>query len=405
MSIFRNRLFMSAGIGHMVLDIFNSAGPVIVAFLSASLGLNNTLIAIAIGTYQLVGAFSQPIFGWVADRYGGVRLMGLSVIWTVGFLMVAVFAAQTGVFWLFLVPYVLASLGSAAFHPIGTKYSALTATTKAATYTAFFFLFGQFGLALGPFLSGFVLDNIGIIGLPLMAALVVPLLWFVTTAPVPVSEQKRSKVQAVRDEVEPPKSITSSLPWKSLIILIFHVLCRSWTQNGTISFLPKLFQDKGWSATSYGALLSTMWIASAIAGVLAGNAADRWGRRQVIMVVMLLAIVPLYLLPATDVRYQAFFWALLVGGLTGAPHSITVVIAQGLMPGKQATASGIILGLIFGLGSVATFTIGWLADSWGLATTLQMGALMALLAALSALALPKTSTVTTPVAEGETVKR
>jgi hypothetical protein len=61
-----------------------------------------------------------------------------------------------------------------------------------------------------------------------------------------------------------------------------------------------------------------------------------------------------------------------------------------MMPGKQATASGLILGLIFGMGSLATFSIGYLADQWTLERAMQLGALMAALAALSALALPST---------------
>jgi FSR family fosmidomycin resistance protein-like MFS transporter len=133
-----------------------------------------------------------------------------------------------------------------------------------------------------------------------------------------------------------------------------------------------------------------MWVASAIAGVLAGNAADRWGRRQVVFVVMILAAAPLYFLPITDVTTSAFILALLVGGLTGAPHSITVVIAQAMLPGKQATASGLILGLIFGMGALATFAIGGLADLWTLEQAMQVGAGMSLLAGVSALALPKT---------------
>ena len=149
MSLFRNRLFMAASLGHMLLDIFNSSGPVLVAFLSVSMGLSNTLVALAVGLYQFTGAFSQPLFGWLADRRDNRWMMGLSVAWTIGFLMLAIFAAQTGVFWLFLVPFVLASLGSGFFHPIGAKYAALRVTQRAATATAFFFLFGQFGLATG----------------------------------------------------------------------------------------------------------------------------------------------------------------------------------------------------------------------------------------------------------------
>jgi FSR family fosmidomycin resistance protein-like MFS transporter len=336
-----------------------------------------------------MGAISQPFFGWAADRYGGRWQLGLGVTWTIGFLILAIFAAQSGGFVLFLVPFVLASLGSAAFHPIGAKYAAFTATRQAATETAFFFLFGQLGLGTGPILSGAILSWVGPMGLPVLALLTIPLLIFIIATPGPAGE-----VTSVRKAIPGPESSRSSrmssIPWGAIGILVVHTFCRSWAQNGTVSFIPKLFQDKGWDPALYGAILSTMWIASAISGVVAGNVADRWGRRQVVFVVMLLAIVPLYFLPITNHIVFAFILALLVGGLTGAPHSITVVIAQAMLPGKQATASGLILGLIFGMGALSTFAIGNLADLWTLERAMQLGAGMALLAGVSALALPGT---------------
>jgi FSR family fosmidomycin resistance protein-like MFS transporter len=389
MSIFRNRLFMATGLGHTLLDIFNSSGPVLVAFLSAQLGWSNTMIALAIGLYQTMGAISQPFFGWLADRYGGRWQLGLGVTWTIGFLVLAIFAAQSGDFYLFLVPFVLASFGSAAFHPIGAKYAAITATRQAATATAFFFLFGQFGLGTGPLLTGAILDRFGLIGLPVLALFAIPILLFILTTAGPKGEVKPAVPQS-KSSPDIVRAERRVIPWGPIGILVIHTFCRSWAQNGTVSFIPKLFQDKGWDPTTYGALLSTMWVASAIAGVLAGNAADRWGRRQVVFVVMILAAAPLYFLPITDVTTSAFILALLVGGLTGAPHSITVVIAQAMLPGKQATASGLILGLIFGMGALATFAIGGLADLWTLEQAMQVGAGMSLLAGVSALALPKT---------------
>ncbi len=412
MTIFRNRLFMASSLGHLILDIFNSAGPVLVAFLSVSMGLDNKSVALAIGLYQFTGAFSQPVFGWLADRHGGRGMMGLSIAWTIGFLVLAIFTAQSGLFWWFLIPFALASFGSGAFHPVGTKFAALTVTKRAATATALFFLFGQSGLAIGPILAGAILEHVGLIGLPILAIFTIPVILFVLATPVPAvnaQDAQNAQMNALAP-TEPPTSkeveIASppakggqaekswslnggNIPWGSILILIVHTIFRSWAQIGVTYFVPKLFQDKGWEPTAYGAIVSVMWVASAVAGVLAGNAADRWGRRQVVFIAMILSIVPLYLLPITDTAF-VFVLAFLVGGLTGAPHSIIVVIAQTMLPGKQATASGLILGLIFGMGAFATFAIGWLADLWTLESALQLGAGMALLAALTALMLPGT---------------
>ena len=86
-AIFEDRLFWAASLAHMMLDIFNSAGPILVAFISVAMGLDNTQVGLAIGLYQFAGAIGQPLFGWLADKYGDRGAMGLSVGWTIGFLL------------------------------------------------------------------------------------------------------------------------------------------------------------------------------------------------------------------------------------------------------------------------------------------------------------------------------
>ena len=72
----RQRLFWAVSVGHLTNDIFMSLGPVLLAFLSAHLlPMTNVEIGAAVSAQQLVGAFSQPFFGWLVDR-GGTRWEG-----------------------------------------------------------------------------------------------------------------------------------------------------------------------------------------------------------------------------------------------------------------------------------------------------------------------------------------
>ena len=80
--------------------------------------------------------------------------------------------------------------------------------------------------------------------------------------------------------------------------------------------------------------------------------------------------------------------ALLTGAFLGAAHSILIVVAQALLPVRQGLAGGLALGYFFGIGALASFAIGSLADVWSLATVIQWGALPGFLAALLTLALP-----------------
>ncbi len=56
MNILRNRLFLAVALGHTTIDVFNSAGPVLIAFLSVSMGLSNAQIGLTISLYALLAA-------------------------------------------------------------------------------------------------------------------------------------------------------------------------------------------------------------------------------------------------------------------------------------------------------------------------------------------------------------
>ena len=90
---------------------------------------------------------------------------------------------------------------------------------------------------------------------------------------------------------------------------------------------------------------------------------------------------------------------MIFGAFGGASHSILVVIAQALLPGRKALASGITLGYIFGMGAFSTWTIGAMADVWGLTPVIQASAVVGVLTAFLALFLPATREATYPEPE------
>ncbi len=386
MKVLRNRLFLAVALGHTTVDTFNNTGPVLIAFLSVPLGLSNAQIGLAASLYTIGGSVSQPIFGWLADKYGSRWLAGIGVFWLLSFMFLTTVAASLGEFIWVLIPYALAAFGSAVYHPVAVATASEVHKEQEATSTAFFFFFGQLGLAGGPLLAGFLLQRVGLLGIQWMAIGFAPIVLFILTAPFPKGK-RHQPVDVSTGEVIPSEAIR----WGALVVLAIIIGARSWAQLGTITFLPKLFQEKGWEPTAYGAITGAMWFSAAILGVLAGNAADRWGRRKVIFWTLAGSAVPLYLLPLAD-GWPAFVLALLAGGLLGAPHSILVVVAQAILPGKKAMASGLTLGYMFAMGAVANLGIGWLADQWVLSTAMQLGAGMSLLGALLAIILPRTKT-------------
>mgnify|MGYP005840981485 CR=1 FL=1 len=399
MNLPRIRLFWAVSLGHLTNDIFMSMGPVLLAFLSAHvLPITNTQIGAAISAQQLVGAMSQPLFGWLADR-GGSRLqrwLGAGgVAWVIGLLMLSLTLALTGQFWLMVVPFALAALGSGAFHPVGTMLAAESDGSRAASSLSYFFLLGQGGLALGPALAGFLLDQANPAGsgqvtvapLYVLALLATPAVAFmalsITRSRLHPSVPLTSPAQGAG---EPPVSV--SLPIRAIALLALLVALRSLATPGSVAFIPRLFQQKGWDPTEYGLITSSFWIASGVAGVIFGQLADRYDRRYVIMLSLLLAVPALFFLPTVEGKLIAFGLAIAAGALTGGSHSVLVVLAQGMIPGSKGFASGATLGFMFATGALGSFVIGGLSDQIGLGTAFQIVAGAAVLAGLLALLLP-----------------
>src|SRR5256885_3901361 len=78
----RSRLLWAVALGHMSNDLFMGIGPILLAFLGAQfLHINAAQIGLAVSLRDMVGAISQPFFGWRGDRSGGRWLATAGVVW------------------------------------------------------------------------------------------------------------------------------------------------------------------------------------------------------------------------------------------------------------------------------------------------------------------------------------
>ncbi|MEM8533421.1 MAG: MFS transporter, partial [Chloroflexota bacterium] len=390
LNLFRSRLFLAITTGHFVVDIFNSIGPVLMAVLATSLGLTNGQIAFALTWYILLGSLTQPLFGWITDRFPGrpSLLAGLGTIWMIVFL--GLMAFQTS--WMLILPFfLLASLGSGLFHPIGTATASAVHQARAATATSVFFFCGQIGLALGPALGGWLFGNENILGiLPLCAIALIPALLLITapTTP-PTPEEVATKT---KKSLHPSISITLF----AIVAFIMLVALRSTIQAVYVAFLPKLFADRGWESSDFGLLAGIFMFTAAIGNVITGEIADRYGMRAATVWPLLLSIPAGLLCLWAPTVSLAFIASAVAGLLICGQHSILVVHAQKLLPTKQGFSAGLILGFTFAAGGVGTWVAGITADQVGLLLVMQIVTLLALPTALFALTLPGRSATIIP---------
>ena len=151
----------------------------------------------------------------------------------------------------------------------------------------------------------------------------------------------------------------------------------------TITYLPLLFQSRGVQLASGSLILTLFLAAGAAAGLFGGHLSDKIGRRQIIVISSLL-----YPLLAAATLVSEGVWVWVLAGISGAAllssFSVTIVLAQELLPRRLGLASGLILGLGFGTGGLGSALSGYLADSIGLDRTFWILAAVPLLSAFLA---------------------
>ena len=368
-----------------MVDILNGVRAVLLTYFSKLLGMSNATLGLVSTIYILSASLFQPVFGYLADRFGSRWVIVGGVFWMAAFFALALLLPGP----LALVLLVLASLGSGAYHPAGVKQTTLIGRSLLAgqetTATSYFFLFGQTGSFLGPILGGPLLDHFGPVGLLVLALPAIPVSLYAnyhlrSALPDPPS--------ALQNSVSP--SATGKLSRLALVAFVLLAAFQSWAAQNMSTFVPKYLSDLGQSASIYG-LITALFLGSyALGNVAGGMLADKLGNRRIAFISLFLASAPVYLLPEVGMTLWIYLIAILAGAFIGATQSIIVVYAQRLVPGGMALATGLILGFMFSCGAIGTYWSGFMADWWGFRTVFHLTGLIALVGGFFALSMKET---------------
>ena len=150
-----------------------------------------------------------------------------------------------------------------------------------------------------------------------------------------------------------------------------------------MAYLPIYFETQGIALKTGSALLAVYLISAAVAGLYGGHLSDRVGRRLVV-VISLLLYTPITALMILSEGWVLWFLVAASGAALLSSYSVTVVMAQELLPRHLGLASGLILGLAFGTGGLGSALSGYLADMMGLRAVIWMLAIVPIVGLLLA---------------------
>lgn len=352
--------------GHFTVDVYANLLPPLLPIFKEMYGLSYAATAGLTSIFAITSTLIQPIFGYLADRYGKKWIAALGVAW-VSVLMCALGIAPGYAAIVAIVAF--AGIGSAMFHPQGAAMVPKVSGNRKGLAVSIFAAGGSIGYSVMPLIAVMIVGWFGLRSLPLLIGpgLIVSYMLY-RYAPDMEEDCAKNHID-LRQMLQGMGRVKSSLT-----ALISVVSIRSWVCSGMITFIPLYFaiQFKGWmfmgvdlTYIAPGITLFIFLISNAIGGIVGGWLSDRYGRKQV-LVVSMFASIPFFYLSFTCPTLLIWPMLALAGGLVYASYPGTVIQAQELLPRTQGMAGGLILGFANGVGGLLVLLTGIVSDHFGI---------------------------------------
>jgi len=348
--------------GHLITDISQGALPVLLPYLKTAFSLTYTQIGVVVLVQNLTSSVIQPIFGYLTDRVSLPWLIPASIIISgIGLAIIGIMTSYTTL----LAAVVLCGLGVACFHPQASKSTHLisSVSTKGRSM-GLFSVGGNMGLAVGSITMSFALNAPGVLTNTLyfiIPSLIMASLLYRNLPAISPAVATTSTTTAARTGVSNRQPLNYGL----LATLLAFVFIRSSIHTGLTTYIPMYYINYLAGSPMYASYLLAVFLLAGVAGTYMGaTLSDRFGRKTVIMVSILVTIPLISLF-----QYTSGLATLILLALTGfaliSSFATTVVLAQEMMPGYVGMASGLTIGFSIGLGGVGATLLGYVADHFG----------------------------------------
>ena len=382
---------LSLNFGFVLFD--RNASNFLMPFIQPDLGLTNTQVGLISGALSLTWSFAAFGIGALADRTGARK--GLLILSTLAFSVCSFGSGLASSFAMLVAARLLMGVAEGGIMPIS---QALIATDVDPKHRGLAMGVAQ-GLGsslLGSFVAPVMLvafaESFGwrhsffLAGAPGLAMALL-IAWIVrrpSAAPV-VREKRAFSVAELRKVLGDRNVLLCSI--QSVLLVSYLVVC--W------AFMPLyLTQVRGYDASTMGWLMGSLGISATVASTAVPALSDRIGRRGLMILMPLIAIV----LPLGAIYFTGPTWALagifVVGWLvTGVfPLFMATVPSESVDSRHIASALGICMGTGELIGGVLSpFAAGYAADQVGLQAPLWIMLALTLAGGLVAFGLRETA--------------
>ncbi|HLA24356.1 MAG TPA: MFS transporter [bacterium] len=375
---------------------FATVIPLLPLHLTERLGASVKMVGFVVAAFALTETILKTAWGSVADRLGRrpMIITGL-VVSSIAPLLMSVLRQA----WLFIPLRVIDGAGSSALWPAASAIIAdTTPPHRRATAMGVLNMFFLAGLAFGPTLGLFVVGFSGSYTAGFYLAAIVLLVAAVVAAftlrglghthlPPSDIDVVGYHGTAPNPELEAVVEETRRAPLLGVMLVVAFVQMFG---AGLLAPILVIYAKRivGLSEQLIGTLFLVLMLAVALASLVSGHLADRWGKMRLVSLGMVLGSLGLWLLPLSPRLSLLAVSAVLLGVSyalsTPAWHALISELAPpgriGLALGASQTAQG--LGLVLGplLGGLMWDTLGHQSPFLGAAALFTVGTVVLLVA-------------------------
>ena len=364
------KILFIIGLCHLLNDAIQAVVPAMFPILEKSMNLSFTQLGIIAFSLNMVSSVMQPMIGFITDKKPMPFALPIGLTFTLVGILGLGFAPSFG---LIVLSVLFIGLGSAVFHPEGSRVAYMAAGNRRGLAQSIYQVGGNTGQALAPLITALILVPLGQIGaswFTIVAAVAVILLIYIANwykqMLIVSQNRKKKKISNLGMKQGLTKQVKNTL---ALILLL--IFARTWYTSGITNFYT-FYAIKEYALTIKQSqlFLFAFLVSGAVGTFFGGPLSDRFGKKTIISFSML-ATVPFSIIIPHVPPTMAFISLIITGFILMTSFSVTVVYAQELVPGKIGTMSGLTVGLAFGMGAIGSVGLGYIADWIGLQSMIK----------------------------------
>ena len=382
---FAIRIVGAAAFAHLLNDMIQAVLPAVYPMFKSEFSLTFGQIGIIGLVYQVTASLLQPWVGMYTDKRPLPYLLPSGMIATfVGIALVAVATSYE----MLLVAAAIVGIGSATFHPEASRVARMASGGRFGTAQSTFQVGGNTGSAIGPLLAALIVIPHGqraIAWFMLAAALAITVLFRLTGWTVQHGQAKMKSLAKSHGVGLSRGKVIQAIAVIAVLMFAKFVYIASFTNYFTFYLIERF----GLSVQQSQMYLFIFLASVALGTFIGGPVGDRIGRKAVIWI-SFLGVAPFALaLPYANLMGTAVL-AVAVGLVMSSAFAALVVYAQEAVPGRVGMVSGLMFGLMFGIGGIGAAGLGKLADVHGIVWVYHFTSYLPLLGLATAF-LPKTT--------------